>query len=104
MLWLIWGFFRGNNNFVFVNNSYSGADVIDAMQDGNPSFNQNGMMFSTYDVDNDRNASGSCSRSNGNGGWWFNCCRQACLTCNPAMWGTCSITSSQMLIFAIVGV
>jgi len=43
-----------------------------------------GMKFSTYDQSNDQCGSGSCSQVNGNGGWWFNCCRWCCLTCDAS--------------------
>jgi len=44
------------------------------------SYLHNGMMFSTYDQDNDNNVF-SCAPSRG-GGWWFNSCYYACLTCS----------------------
>jgi len=43
----------------------------------------NGMKFSTYDQDNDLAAGWSCQPGRG-GGWWFNRCLWACLTCNQA--------------------
>jgi len=41
-----------------------------------------GMMFTTYDRDNDLFAGGSCT--NPYGSWWFNNCHKVCLTCNGA--------------------
>ena len=32
-----------------------------------------GMLFSTYDQDNDRKSNGNCASTYG-GGWWFNWC------------------------------
>jgi len=40
---------------------------------GDPLRIDNGMAFSTKDMDQDR-WSGSCSETRGNGGWWFNGC------------------------------
>src|SRR6218665_734320 len=46
------------------------------------SFFLDGMYFSTFDNDNDRDVSNyNCAMSYG-GGWWFNYCCQACLTCS----------------------
>jgi len=39
----------------------------------------NGMMFTTYDQDND-NSIINCAAPRG-GGWWFNWCTECCLTC-----------------------
>jgi len=41
---------------------------------------QNGMKFSTYDVDHDKQVLGSCAKSL-NGSWWFSSCYYSCLTC-----------------------
>ena len=54
-------------------------------RDGNGEFGKwlhNGMMFSTYDIDNDKKPK-SCAPARG-GGWWYNSCYRACLTCNRA--------------------
>jgi len=66
---------------------YSG-DAGDSLQyegdwDGNGYFgcyNHNGMKFTAYDRDND-NAGSNCASGRG-GGWWYSCCKWACLTCN----------------------
>ena len=67
--------------------SVYGGDAGDALQyegdhSGDGSFGayiHNGIMFSTYDQDND-NSAFSCATSHG-GAWWFNSCFWACLTC-----------------------
>ena len=40
-----------------------------------------GMMFTTYDSDNDLSSSTNCGSSK-SGGWWFNKCYKVCLMCN----------------------
>jgi len=45
--------------------------------------NHNGMKFTTYDQDNDLSARGNCA-SFKKGGWWYNRCLWACLTCHTA--------------------
>ena len=45
-------------------------------------FNHNGMKFTTQDQDNDP-ATGNCAPDRG-GGWWYNSCFWACLTCAEA--------------------
>lgn len=49
-----------------------------------PDFYHGGMKFSTFDADNDRNLTKSCVHEAGGGGWWFNNCQAACLTCQRA--------------------
>jgi len=41
----------------------------------------NGMRFTTKNSDNDLLSSGNCVPGR-NGGWWYNSCHWACLTCN----------------------
>ena len=41
----------------------------------------NGMMFTTIDQDNDLNAQDNCTITQ-SGGWWFNDCQPYCLACN----------------------
>ena len=43
-------------------------------------FYHNGMHFSTYDHDNDRLVDNNCAVGR-RGGWWYNRCYAACLTC-----------------------
>ena len=43
-------------------------------------WNQNGMAFSTSDIDNDLSPSVSCASKYASG-WWFNACWLSCLTC-----------------------
>jgi len=53
--------------------------------DGNLRFGiyyHNGMSFTTYDQDNDY-FGGNCASGRG-GGWWYNSCVWACLTCGMA--------------------
>jgi len=62
----------------------------------------NGMSFTTFDQDNDRHASYNCAPDRG-GGWWYNRCFMACLTCNSANneWWTLHsehIVNSRMMI------
>jgi len=50
-------------------------------------YSHNGMKFTTYDRDHDKHAAKNCVSG---GGWWYNRCFVACLTCNSAnsTWGT----------------
>jgi len=41
------------------------------------------MSFTTYDRDNDEKIGANCA-STRYGGWWYNACYWACLTCAPA--------------------
>jgi len=62
-------------------------------------YNHNGMKFTTQDQDNDL-ASGNCAPSRG-GGWWYNACMWACLTCYQSKyeWWTLGYTvNSRMMI------
>jgi len=43
-------------------------------------FYHNGMKFTTADRDNDELVDGNCAE-NWSGGWWYNACYFACLTC-----------------------
>ncbi|KAI8499064.1 Fibrinogen- domains (FReDs) [Branchiostoma belcheri] len=47
----------------------------------------NGMKFSTVDIDNDKWGYGECSQVNGQGGWWFNNCSHSFL--NGRYLGNC---------------
>jgi len=66
---------------------YSG-DAGDSLQweddwDGDGHFgvyNHNGMKFTTQDQDNDLATDANCAPDRG-GGWWYNACFWACLTC-----------------------
>jgi len=44
-------------------------------------YKHDGMMFSTYDQDNDGLVSEDCASKHGGDGWWYNYCYWACLTC-----------------------
>jgi len=64
----------------------------------------NWMKFTTYDNDNDNDdGPGACS-SNTRGGWWYNRCHYACLTCRSVdnVWwtlpGDVGVVNSRMLI------
>jgi len=69
---------------------YSG-DAGDALQyegdsNGNRAYGDyihNGMSFTTFDQDNDLVNQQNCALDRG-GGWWYNRCFWACLTCNSA--------------------
>jgi len=79
---------------------YSG-DAGDAMTAArNPSWNGNGMKFSTPDSDNDAWSGGGCG---GVGGWWFNWCSTSWLNLDGmAIWTTgaavSNVQASRMLI------
>ena len=55
---------------------YSG-DAGDAM------LTHNGLRFSTYDNDNDGSTGNNCAAIN-SGGFWFNHCYKACITCSTS--------------------
>jgi len=86
---------------------YSG-DASDSLQfedqwngDGRfGAYNHNGMKFTTYDQDNDPDIL-NCATSKG-GGWWYNSCYMACLTCSEYhhtwLWGTTLLVNSRMMI------
>jgi len=87
---------------------YSG-DAGDALQyeddwDGDGFFGyylHDGQKFTTYDQDNDDYGT-NCADNRG-GGWWYNNCFMACLTCNSGnnMWSTLSslkVVNSRMMI------
>jgi len=49
--------------------------------DGNVgAYYHNWMSFTTYDRDNDAQSNSNCAAGCG-GGWWYNSCYFACLTC-----------------------
>jgi len=93
LLWLsaeYWSFKIGdelNAKYRLEVSGYSG-DAGDSLQyegdwNGNGNFGSyyhNGMKFNTIDQDNDRYTS-NCASVRG-GGWWYNACLHACLTCN----------------------
>jgi len=86
---------------------YSG-DASDALHfegnyNGNNCFGcyyHDGMKFTTYDQDNDL-ASGNCAPPLGGGGWWYNRCYEACLTCGLSSYEwrlTMPAVNSRMMI------
>ena len=88
-----WSFKIGdelNTKYRLEVSEYSG-DAGDSLQyegdwDGNGNYGfyyHNGMKFSTYDQDNDLSSGGNCAPTRG-GGWWFNNCFWACLTCDQS--------------------
>jgi len=59
-----------------------------------------GMKFTTNDNDNDLNGNGNCV-TNGKGGWWYDDCWYACLTCEMVEYEWMSLGSlinSRMMI------
>ena len=78
---------------------YEGAD----MGNGNlGAYNHNGMSFTTHDQDNDQWLKGNCASLN-EGGWWYNECAWACLTCSDESYGWFSlpeyyVDNSRMMI------
>jgi len=85
-----WSFKIGdelNDKYRLEVSGYSG-DAGDSLQyegesngDGRfGSYNHNGMEFSAYDQDNDSDDK-NCASVRG-GGWWYNACSWACLTCH----------------------
>jgi len=108
-----WSFQIGdelNDKYQLGVSRYSG-DAGDSLQyegdlNGNGHFgyyNHNGMKFTTYDQDNDNSGTGNCAPARG-GGWWYNHCFWACLTCNSAnyAWDTLPsivhVVNSRMMI------
>jgi len=82
-----WSFKIGdelNDKYRLEVSGYSG-DAGDSLQyEGNFGvYYHNGMNFTTYDQDNDEWSGVNCASDRG-GGWWYNVCYMACLTCNSA--------------------
>jgi len=105
-----WSFKIGdelNDKYRLEVSGYSG-DASDSLQykddyDGDRYFGNyyhNGMEFTTYDQDNDKYGAGNCAFYYF-GGWWYNKCLWACLTCNShnTEWGTLyGVIDSRMMI------
>jgi len=107
-----WSFKVGdelNDKYRLEVSRYSG-DAGDALQyEGNRNgdhnfgnFNHDGMKFTTNDQDNDRRVNYNCAADR-RGGWWYNHCYWACLTCNSAhnRWDTLPskyIVNSRMML------
>jgi len=53
------------------------------------SYLHDGMIFTTFDQDNDEHSPANCAAGRG-GGWWYNNCYWACLTCDEFsnMWSS----------------
>ena len=70
-----------SNNYTLRLSGFSG-NATDSLTSTSMSStgNLDGMNFSTPDADNDR-SSDNCAQYN-RGGWWFNDCFHACLTCH----------------------
>ena len=92
-----------NDKYRLEVSGYSG-DAGDSLQyagdyKGNQLFgnyNHNGMNFTTMDQDNDESSTVNCAVARG-GGWWFNECYWACLTCDRQHeWG--SLPQPQQLV------
>lgn len=49
-----------------------------------PHWNAQGMMFTTYDRDNDRWSEGNCAENPNHGGWWWNHCSYSNINVNFA--------------------
>ena len=105
-----WSFKIGdelNDKYRLEVSGYSG-DAGDALQhEGDVYFNghfgyyyHNGMNFTTYDRDND-NSMSNCAASRA-GGWWYNRCHVACVTCSSGntIWGlyVLQVIDSRMMI------
>jgi len=62
-------------------------------------YDHNGMKFSTIDQDNDLQDASNCAFGGG-GGWWFNDCTYACLTCIEVhyLWNPRQVSDSRMMI------
>jgi len=84
MLLEYWTFTVGDEASGYVLNigGYSG-DAGDALNVTDVYYNHNGMKFTTDDRDNDLSGGNyNCAPDRG-GGWWYNACFYACLTCIP---------------------
>jgi len=57
---------------------FRGGEQSNGQDVGN--YYHNGMKFTTPNQDNDENTLGNCAHRSG--GWWFNFCYWACLTCD----------------------
>jgi len=104
-----WSFKIGdelNDKYRLEVSGYSG-DAGDSLQyggdyngNGRYLYNHNGMHFSTYDQDNDPSTNNNCAAWR-RGGWWFNRCYWACLTCKEddyMWWKPTFVVCSRMMI------
>ena len=57
----------------------------------------NGMKFTTYDQDNDLLWIGNCANAR-RGGWWYNSCFFACLTCYTEKFAWYTLPENMMLL------
>jgi len=98
-----------NDKYRLEVSGYSG-DIGDSLQyrggvyDDSDHYYHSGMKFTTYDQDNDGRDAGNCAADVGGGGWWYNSCLWACLTCddNDYTWWTsvsdAYVVNSRMMI------
>ena len=76
---------ESENNYYRLHVTGYHGDAGDAFNDRQPTWQANGMQFSTPDVDNDRWPSGNCA-SGAKGGWWFNWCSSSKLNARRQCW------------------
>jgi hypothetical protein len=62
-----------STNFILRVSGYSG-NAGDALAGSTSVGNAQGMMFTTYDRDNDKQVAGNCADNPNHGGWWWNYC------------------------------
>jgi len=98
-----WSFsLDAETNFYAIHVSGYSGDAGDAFASTNSGQRQSGMKFSTMDKDNDLMPGSSCSRMQGNGGWWFSNCGEALLNTdlpNYVVWNStkCKIITRMMI-------
>jgi hypothetical protein len=72
-----------STNFILRVSGYSG-NAGDALAGSTSVGNAQGMMFSTYDRDNDQQSGGNCADNPNHGGWWWNYCSWSNINMNFA--------------------
>jgi len=63
----------------------------------NGMYYHNGMKFTTHDQDNDLSTTGNCANAR-RGGWWYNHCFFACLTCYTEKFEWDTLPENMMLL------